>query len=234
MICEVAKYSHIGKRDNNEDSYAVFQNGNTYMAIVADGLGGHANGEIVSKMAVDHVCTSLLRKQVDEDELAYAIINASTLIRNSRYSGHTTIAALWMQDNFAVAAHVGDTRIYQIRNGKIIYQSVDHSQVQMAVLVGALAPEAIRKHKDRNKLFRALGVENEETKVESNELNVRSGDRFLLCSDGFWEPVTEADMLRTASQTTSAQQWLSAMQRFVTSANDPRQDNHTAIAMIVR
>ena len=156
------------------------------------------------------------------------------MIRDSKYSGLTTIAALWMQGGYAVAAHVGDTRIYQIRNGKIIYQSEDHSQVQMAVLVGELSPDAVRKHKDRNKLFRVLGEKNEDTKVDSYELNVRPGDRFLICSDGFWEPVTEADMLRTASQTANAQQWLIAMQRIVAAANDPRQDNNTAVAIIVR
>lgn len=231
MKFQFAGYSDIGNRDNNEDSYGLLHADSALLAVVADGLGGHANGEIASKMAVDSLCAQLDNKTVDEDELAYAILNASAAIYSANISGHSTVAALWAGDCCAVAAHVGDTRIYQIRGGKIVFQSMDHSLVQMAVLVGELDAGAVRHHKDRNKLFRTLGEE-ENPKVDIAELKILPGDRFLLCTDGFWEAVTEDDMLRTVEETDTAQSWLESMKEIVCTAKDPRQDNHTAICII--
>ena len=231
MKFQFAGYSDIGRRNTNEDAYRLCQTGSTLLAMVADGLGGHANGEVASKIAVDTLSGALEKEDIDEDALAYAILNASSAIRKARISGHSTIAALWAGSGYAVAAHVGDTRIYQLRNSKIIFQSVDHSAVQMAVLVGELDAGAVRHHKDRNKLFRALGEE-EAPKVDITELTIQPADRFLLCSDGFWEPVTEEAMLRTMEQTDTAQAWLDSMTESVYAARDPRQDNHTAICII--
>lgn len=234
MEYQYASYSDIGNRENNEDSLGVKLQGDSLIAIVADGLGGHANGEVASRMAVDTILNNLDMEDVDEDELICWILSASDAIRDSNCSGNTTVAALWVKDSYAVAAHVGDSRIYQFRDGKIIFQSVDHSVVQMAVMVGELPPDAVRHHKDRNKIFRALGAEGEAPKVDSTELTVRPGDCFLLCSDGFWEPVTEMDMLRTMQETDTPEQWLNAMRRIVFSAKDPKQDNNTAITLIAR
>ena len=233
MTFQYASYSNVGKRENNEDAFCVKQTEHSFWALVADGVGGHENGEVASGIAVEVLCQRLAGQIVDEDTLAYAIMDASEAVRKNAGSGHTTVAVLWADDSNAVAAHVGDSRIYHIREGKIRYQSVDHSVVQMAVLVGELKPEAVRNHKDRNKLFRVLG-EREPPKVDSCELTIKPADRFLLCSDGFWEPVAETDMLRSASETETPQQWLDAMIRIVEAAKDPRQDNYTAVSIIVK
>ena len=76
-----------------------------------------------------------------------------------------------------------------------------------------------------------LGEDSEEPKVDSTELTVRPGDRFLICSDGFWEPVTEEDMLRTLQISPTPQSWLAAMREILTAARDPKQDNNTAICI---
>lgn len=229
-----ASYTDVGKRDNNEDALKAERLSGGLLAVVADGLGGHSYGEIASQLAVESIFRDLEEKQIDEETLIYAVLKANDTICTAENRGHTTAAALWMEDSCAVAAHVGDSRIYQFRDGNIIFQSVDHSVVQMAVLVGELAPDAVRHHKDRNKVFRVLGDDHEEPKVDSTELTVCPGDRFLLCSDGFWEPVTEADMLRTLRETETAQQWLDAMRQIVADARDPRQDNNTAICILVK
>lgn len=234
MRFEYADYTDPGKRGNNEDCHGVQVSSDSALAVVADGLGGHANGEIASKIAVDTIFEALHGQQIDEDTLISAVIQASDRIRDAAISGHTTVASLWAKDHYGVAIHVGDSRIYQFRDGKIIFQSMDHSAVQMAVLVGELEPDAVRHHRDRNKLFRVLGEENAEPKVDSTELEVQPGDRFLLCSDGFWEPVTEEDMLKTIGKTDTAEQWLEAMKKIVTSVQDPRQDNFTAICILTK
>lgn len=230
MDYQFASYTDIGKRENNEDSMGVQSIGNALFAVVADGLGGHANGEIASRLAVDTISQTLSRQEIDEEALNNAILAADEAIRRAGIAGHTTVAALWLESDYAVAAHVGDSRIYQFRDGKIVFQSEDHSVVQMAVLVGDLEPDAMRHHKDRNKLFRVLGEAESEAKVDSTELNVKPGDRFLLCSDGFWEPVDETQMLALCCMDTP-EAWLRAMRKIVIDTNDPRQDNSTAIAI---
>lgn len=232
MNFQYSSYTDIGMRTNNEDSLGTHKNGNSLIAVVADGLGGHANGEIASKLAVDALLEYIEKKEIDEDELLYAILNASDVICKADINGHTTIAALWLKESYAVAAHVGDSRIYQFRDGKIIFQSVDHSVVQMAVLIGELEPDAVRHHKDRNKVFRVLGEYGEKPKVDSTELNIQPGDRFLLCSDGFWEPVLEADMIRTITETDTVEHWLNAMRQIIEYIQDPKQDNNSAICIM--
>lgn len=234
MKLEYADYTDCGKRGNNEDRHRIQITPDSMLAVVADGLGGHANGEVASKLVVDTIFDALQEQKIDEETLIYAIIKASDLIRDASIAGHSTVAALWIRDHYGVAAHVGDSRIYQFRDGRIIFQSTDHSMVQMAVLVGELEPDAMRHHKDRNKLFRVLGEENESPKVDSAELSIQPGDRFLLCSDGFWEPVREEDMLHMIQKTATAEQWLEAMKKIVISAQDPRQDNNTAVCIIAK
>lgn len=234
MDYQYSVYTDIGKRGNNEDSLGVSASGSALLAIVADGLGGHAGGEIASQLAVDEITDFVDGKDFDEDELLYAILNASDVICAKAAFAHTTLAALWLKEGSAVAAHVGDSRIYQFRGGEIIFQSVDHSLVQMAVRLGELPPDALRHHKDRNKVFRVLGEVGEKPKIDSTELSVLPGDRFLLCSDGFWEPVTEDDMLRTLAETSTAGEWLDSMRRIVLAAADPKQDNNTAVCIIAK
>lgn len=231
LVFSFSSYSDVGTRENNEDSLDIQIREGTLLAVVADGLGGCENGELASRVAVESIFRELEGQQCDEEVLAYSLIHASQAILDARINGQTTAVLLWLDNNQGAEAHVGDSRIYQFRNGRIIFQSEDHSLVQMAVNVGELSPDALRHHKDRNKLFRVLGEENETPKVDSAELEVRSGDRFLLCSDGFWEPVTEEEMLRTLAESDTAEQWLEAMKQIVADARDPRQDNNTAICI---
>lgn len=235
MDLSVSYYSAIGRRQNNEDALSVLEGSRNLLALVADGLGGHDDGEVASNQAIASINRELQGQTLDEDSLIDAIQLASQEIcgrRGEKNTMRTTIAALWLNDYGAVAANVGDSRIYQFRDGEIIYQSVDHSVAQMAVLVGEMEKESIRTSRDRNKLIRVLGDETI-PKVDSRILSVRSGDRFLLCSDGFWEPVTEEMMCRTLNASRSAPEWLSAMRDLVDQAGKPNQDNHTAIAIVV-
>ena len=235
MNISISYYSAKGKRTNNEDSVSLLENNNGILAIVADGLGGHADGEVASAQAVSTINKCLQSLPPDEERLVEAIQQASRDIyamRDPKYPMHTTVAVLWLGDHSAMVANVGDSRIYHFRNNKIISQSMDHSVAQMAVLVGELESSEIRNSKDRNKLIRVLG-DVKAPKVDSESLLVQQGDRFILCSDGFWEAVTEADMVRTMNSTQTAEEWLEAMRSIVEHIAKPNQDNHTAIAIII-
>lgn len=233
MTTDIAFYTDQGKRDNNEDTVTVAETSKSIIAIVADGLGGHSDGEIASQQAVDTIRRLLSDCEPDEDIIIDAIQDASKNIFSMHSSGGTmltTVAVLWLGNDSAIVANVGDTRIYQFRNGEIIYQSLDHSKAQMAVLVGKLSPHQIRQSKDRNRLIRVLGTE-EAPSVDCRVLSIQPGDRFLLCSDGFWEPVTEGVMQDAILKSNSAKQWIELMRQIVENAQNPVQDNHTAIVI---
>ena len=230
-----ACYTATGTRANNEDSVFCSERKDGFLAIVADGLGGHADGELASSMAISTIRDILPDSPPNEDALIDAIRQASKEIfaaQNPQHPMHTTVTALWLGSTAGIAAHVGDSRVYQFRNGEIIYQSLDHSVAQMAVLVGELPPDELRHSRDRNRLIRVLGT-SDVPLVDSQALSVQPGDRFLLCSDGFWENVLETDMLETLTYTATADDWLTSMRTIAENAANTSQDNHTAIALIV-
>ena len=228
MSVKYSSYSGLGHRENNEDAYAVFDTANGFLAIAADGLGGHNNGEYASRQAVETISTCLADTPLSEDAVEDAIIKANEdicLLQHSKPEAKTTIALLWTAGESAIVANVGDTRIYQFRDGRIVYQSTDHSVAQLSVIAGEITAEDIRKSPDRNRLTRSLG-QREAPWIDIVSLKIRPGDRFLLCSDGFWESVTEDQMLQGAAEDVDA--WLSEM-RFI--AESRAHDNNTAIAV---
>lgn len=233
MTITYASYSNIGKRANNEDAYNIVQNGNSLIAIVADGLGGHANGSIASNIAAKNIPQNLLDRKFDEDELGYAILDTHRLIYETNSSSCTTVAALWINNNKAISAHVGDSRVYQFRDSKIVYQSEDHSMVQVAISLGNLPADACRHHKDRNKVYNVLGDKTERPKIDIYLMDVLPGDRFLLCSDGFWERITEDMMMKSIFSSPSPVSWLDSMTTIIQEVNHPKQDNNTAIMISV-
>ena len=234
MRIDVSYYSAIGKRKNNEDSVFAGYGDHAFLAIVCDGVGGSQGGELASACAVETISSSLLSKALDVDELEDAVIEANTaVLALSDVQGDgpkTTLALLWFGDNKAIAANIGDSRIYQFRDDEIIYQSRDHSVPQLAVMAGEIKTDQIRSHKEKNVITRCLGSDGP-VKLDRKRLDVFPGDRFLICSDGFWEPVLETDMLAASSCSNTAEEWLSKM-KAVALSNE--RDNHTAVAVIAR
>jgi len=235
MNISAAYYSSIGGRDKNEDSLALQENKDNVLAIVADGLGGHAHGEIASRLAVNTVTAQLGQAQICVFSLEKAISDSNRLIMEDPQSKgmKSTVAVVWFDNTYCLAGTVGDTRIYQFRDGKIVFQSKDHSVTQLEVLAGDLKEEEIRGNKDRNRLIRALGAK-DEVKSDIVPLKICKGDAFLLCSDGFWESIWEEDMLKTLNEEMSAQEWLSNMRKIAESNMKDDCDNNTAICIIIK
>ena len=139
MEISISYYTARGKRQNNEDAVSLLEGSNSLLAVVADGLGGHEAGEVASNHAVATLNRLLQAKTPEEDELIAAIRQANQEIyemQNAQSHMRTTVAALWLGDYRTIAANVVDSRIYQFRNGRIVYQSTDHSVALLAVLVG--------------------------------------------------------------------------------------------------
>jgi PPM family protein phosphatase len=179
------------------------------LLVVADGMGGHSAGEVASKMAVDLVlrlyydspsaAPDALREAVEE---ANREIHAASLEDESRRGMGTTCTALAILGGEGFAAHVGDSRLYMLRGGKIYLLTEDHSAVMEMVKLGLITMDEARTHEDKNVILRALGTSPEVEVSTLTPFPVRAGDRYLLCSDGLYDLVTDEEMERelTASE----------------------------------
>lgn len=232
MKLSISYYSSCGPRERNEDAVSVLETKDGMLAVVADGLGGHGQGELASAMVVNALNQTMISGQPSEAVLKEAIDRANREIFEKHTDSQqmkSTVAALLLTEQAGCCIHVGDSRVYQFRDGAIVHQTQDHSVAQLAVLVGEITQDQLRDHPDQNKLVRAIGGP-KEPKIDSKCLDVRPGDCFLLCSDGFWKPVTEQAMETALKRAESACHWLQLMR---TDAQRETTDNHTAVAVMV-
>lgn len=237
MQFNIASYTNIGGREVNEDSILCRQEEGFVIAAVADGLGGHGGGKIASTRAIQSLeeQESLL-KTLDEQTLREVCAQVNRAVLNEQTTQvrmKTTLALAVIGEGRIAFMHVGDSRAYLVRAGRISYQSQDHSVSQLAVLTGAIKPEQIRFHEDRNKVLRSLG--NEAGAVPDILLvdePLREGDAVLLCTDGFWEYVTEREMLRALRHAKNAGDWIARMTRLIKRRAGKKNDNNSAVAVL--
>lgn len=203
---EVTVQSHTGMlRDHNEDNYLVDARNGIFL--VADGMGGHQAGEVASKLCVDTIHARLLdlprfaeaKLETVVQGVKDAIDEANREIRRSARSSPergnmgTTVVLLLDRGEAAVVAHLGDSRIYRLREGHLKPMTRDHSLLQEQVGAGFITHEEARHSHNRNLVTRALGVE-ENVEPEVNIIDVLPGDCFLMCSDGLNTMVSDADI----------------------------------------
>jgi protein phosphatase len=203
-VVEVASLSHVGRvRGSNQDWYGEFANGAGWRAlVVADGMGGHRGGEVASRIAVDTIGKVLgASYEEPEQSLRRAFLAANERILEvargePRYAGMGTtgVALLLAGDVDAWVAHVGDSRAYVFREGKLTALTADHSYVAELQRRGFLTAAEAAVHPRRNEVLRSIGGERE-LEVEIRPVLVRPGDRFLLCTDGLWGCVPESEMV---------------------------------------
>lgn len=205
------------------------------LAVLADGLGGHGGGQIAASLAVDTVCGGW---EGASSPIAYPAHPQSP-------SGNPAAADPRMQNEihhcgpvpfprYAEWAYAGDSRLYRFLNGALAYQTRDHSASQVAVLLGQIQPEQLRFHEDRSRIFRALGQEGG-LNVDMGNVPLLPGEHaFLLCSDGFWEYVYEAEMLQTLAQASSPEDWIGRMRQILSQRIPPNNDNNSAAAIWLR
>jgi len=212
---EVAGETNVGmKRTHNEDNFSIIEESGLY--IVADGMGGHASGEIASKMAVDAMREFFAltandpertwpykmdrSKGYEENRLITGIKLANLRIfesaqRDPRQRGMgTTIAALFAVENGVYLAHVGDSRVYRMREEKLEQLTEDHSLLNDYIKMKRLTADEIANFPHKNVIVRALGMK-DTVKVDTRLEQPRAGDVYLLCSDGLSGPVGDPEML---------------------------------------
>ncbi len=241
---KMATRSEIGRRKGNEDDLRCGGTEPFWYAVLADGAGGHEHGAEASRRAVTHIEDSLAdgAPPFTTEHLTKAV-NAAHAELQSRQQGaqglarmHTTVVVLWIDSRTerALWSHVGDSRLYRLRHGRVDVITRDDSVVQRMVDGGLLAPEQARTHPQKNQLISALGVDDAvDPHTVAESVAIDDGDAFLLCSDGWWEPLSDEDIARTLEGADTAEQWLDAMQQQIEGRASPKQDNFSAIAVWV-
>lgn len=195
-----AAVSHVGKiRSNNQDSgYA-----GKYLFVVADGMGGHAGGDVASAIAVKRITeTDRLYPSPRDAEfalksalLAANSLLAETVFEHSELTGMgTTVSALLQVDGHVALAHIGDSRIYLFRDGELKQISSDHTFVQRLVDSGRITMEEAAVHPRRSVLMRVLGDVDASPEIDTTIIETEPGDRWLICSDGLSSYVPEEKM----------------------------------------
>lgn len=172
------------------------------LTIVADGMGGHASGEVASQMAVELIGEVYYADNglAASEALRNAIETANTHIYEAsvseeRYFGMgTTLVAMVLLDDTGFCAHVGDSRLYRIRGGVMEALTTDHSQVMEMVKHGIITMEQARNHDDKNVILRAVGTQAVVEVELTGPFAVELGDTFLLCSDGVSDMVEDAEI----------------------------------------
>jgi protein phosphatase len=240
--------SDVGrKRSANEDSY--FADPELKLFVVADGMGGHAAGEVASRIAVDAIYDFIQFTNHDKDitwpyefdealsmggnrlktaiQTAHAKVLESTGNKKELQGMATTVVSLLFEDGKTQVAHVGDSRAYLVRSGKLIQLTSDHSWVNEQLRSGAITSTQARNHPYRNIVTRALGGPNP-VDVDVSEEEMQDGDILLLCSDGLNTMITDEDILTIISE--NPEDIEKACQVLIDRANqNGGEDNVTAI-----
>ena len=224
-MIEYATNSMIGSKEKNEDAVRAFINQPlaAYGFLVADGLGGHGNGDIASNFVADCVGAAIENApSVDGTFIDQCFDTSQKLLMEEKeingYSSiKTTLVLLIIADGIARWGHIGDSRLYVFHEGKMVSRTFDHSVPQLLALRKEIKEKDIRHHPQRSMLLKAMGSEwySPEYEIDQRRKKLRKGDSFLLCSDGFWEWIDEKEMSRIIKKKESAYDTLMEMSELV-------------------
>ena len=242
MQFSVYQSSHIGGRKMNQDRMGYSFTRDALLLLLADGMGGHLHGEVAAQIALQTI-SALFQQQATpcvaqpERFLEQSFLAAHHEIHRYR-SAHgladtprTTIVACLIQQNMANWAHCGDSRLYWMRGGQILAHTRDHSNVESLIAKGLVAPSARATHPERNKLFNCLGASGAPMVELSHRASLLPGDVMLLCSDGLWSMLPDADLVQRLQRHTVVRA-VPEMLQAALARGGPQGDNVTALAIM--
>ncbi len=207
MKFSIYQESRQGRRKNNEDRVGYTYSRDALLMVVADGMGGHLQGEVAAHIAVQFLVEAFRNSAKPrlanppvflEDSMVrahHAILDYARA-RKLPETPRTTCVACLVQDATAYWAHAGDSRLYHLREGRVRSRTRDHSRVQQLVDQGRVREEAARIHPERNRILNCLGSYNEPLVEHAPACLLHTGDTLLLCTDGLWGPLSNTGILR--------------------------------------
>ena len=233
--------SRQGDRTGNEDRVGYSYSRDVLLMVIADGMGGHLQGEVAAEIAVTEItrrfqqeARNRLRKPFDflvsAIQSAHRAIVSHAVEHNLLECPRTTCVACIVQGGCAYWAHAGDSRLYVLRDAKLLAATQDHSRVQQLIDSGELTQEQAARHPDRNKIFSCLGGVVPPQIATGRELKLEVGDTIVLSTDGFWAQIPApliATMLRKQDITALLPPLLAEAQRRANGESD----NLSVVAM---
>ena len=192
--------SRTGDRKGNEDRVGYSYSRDVLLMTIADGMGGHIDGEVAAEIAVTEVtrrfqqeARNKLKKPFDflvsAIQSAHRSIVSHAVEHNLLECPRTTVVSCIVQNGSAYWAHAGDSRLYVLRRGELVAQTQDHSRVQMMIDAGEITPAMAARHPERNKIFSCLGGVVPPQIASGREFPLEIGDTILLSTDGFWAQI---------------------------------------------
>ena len=235
-----ASCNRLGNRSSNQDRCLVLEKSDRVLVAVADGMGGHARGDLAAQTAVDTLRHRFLNQHdriTEPEQFLKAALEIAHLetVEAGRSSTppvepRTTCVACLVQGNQAWWAHVGDSRLYLLRNGRLVTRTRDHTPVEDLLQSGVINEDELSTHPLRNSVNRCLGGALKFPKISFDHAELKSGDTLLLCSDGLWSALPEHRLLDlpAAGELESA---LNALSEEAEKCSYPHSDNISLVGL---
>ena len=241
MRFAIFQESLLGSRQVNQDRLAYSYSTDAVLLVLADGMGGHLQGEIAAEIAVRITLSRFEReakpkisrpKEFLTDSLlaAHRAIEDHTVTHALTESPRSTFVACLVQDKTAYWIHAGDSRLYLFRQEQLIARTKDHSRVQHLVDVGIISEKLAESHPDRNKIYSCVGGPSVPHFDFATEKDLQEGDTFILSSDGFWAQLGIEEIIESLNGRT-VMECMPELMRLANARGGATADNNSAIAM---
>lgn len=235
----VYQVSRKGGREKNEDRMGYCYTREAGLFALADGMGGHPEGEVASQLALQTMAARFQREAVPslKDPLRFLheamMAGHHQLLRYATERGlmdtpRTTLVGCVLQDHSAYWAHCGDSRLYLVRGGKLIARTRDHSYTELQTTMSQVV--SIAEHLNRNVLFTCLGSPGKPMIDTSGPLRLHPGDRLLLCSDGLWSALSDGVICEQLTRPSLGDAVPELVEQALRSAG-PKSDNVTVLCI---
>ncbi len=246
MHIEAAKISLVGDRDENQDRVGLLRRGSTVMAVVMDGMGGHAQGEVAAEVGLDTLLKCFAETDlplIDPKEfLTQCVLKAHDAVIETGNKlpidmmPRATTAICLIQDQQMFWIHVGDSRLYHVRDGLIQKRTRDHTHVETLLRQGVITESQINTHPMRNYVDSCLGGEIDIAEIsESGAIPVIPGDVVMMCSDGVWSAFSDNAIARFLSEEhSSLDDQVKSLCELAIQRCHPYSDNSSAIILKFR
>lgn len=244
MELDTAQVSLTGDRSDNQDRAEVLISDDSVLAVVADGMGGHARGDLAAETAIASLVNSFRHARRSPEAPAEFLVEAIAVahrevlelgagMRADIRPGTIVVCAL-VSGGKLWWANVGDSRAYHVRKGHVLARTRDHTVVEGLVAAGDITPEQAHLHPERHVVEYCLGVDEMEPPTNvSDARDLERGDIILLCTDGFWSQLGEAVIMERIAKNEDIDDTIQELAEDAVRAARPQSDNVTAVALRV-